>query len=246
MKILVIGESCRDIFHYGECSRLCPAAPVPVFKSVSIEKNGGMAKNVQENLNSLGVETDIVTNEGWTTITKTRYVDLNSNHMFLRVDENDDLYGKINLDISQKKDFEIYDAIVVSDYNKGFLSTHTLQKVSRLHSLVFLDTKKILGEWCNDFRFIKINNREYESTKRTLTKNLKEKLIITRGPYGSEHEGELFPVSSVEVKDTSGAGDTFLAALVKKYVETKDIKQSIVFANECATSVVQKRGVSAL
>jgi len=37
-----------------------------------------------------------------------------------------------------------------------------------------------------------------------------------------------------------------LAALVKKYVETKDIKQSIVFANECATLVVQKRGVSAL
>ena len=32
--ILVIGESCLDVFHYGECERLCPEAPVPVFNSI--------------------------------------------------------------------------------------------------------------------------------------------------------------------------------------------------------------------
>ena len=47
-----------------------------------------------------------------------------------------------------------------------------------------------------------------------------------------------------KVIDTSGAGDTFVSGLVVKYVQTGDIEQSIVFANECATRVVQKRGVS--
>ena len=70
------------------------------------------------------------------------------------------------------------------------------------------------------------------------------KLIITRGPYGCEYQTKIYPVSSVEVKDTSGAGDTFLSGLVRKYIETKDIGQSIKFANKCATKVVQKRGVS--
>jgi len=30
MKIIVIGESCKDIFVYGDCDRLSPEAPVPV------------------------------------------------------------------------------------------------------------------------------------------------------------------------------------------------------------------------
>jgi len=46
------------------------------------------------------------------------------------------------------------------------------------------------------------------------------------------------------MKDNSGAGDTFLAGLVYKYIETEgDIYVAIAFANECATQVVQKKGV---
>jgi bifunctional ADP-heptose synthase (sugar kinase/adenylyltransferase) len=30
MKILVIGDSCEDIFRYGKVNRLAPEAPVPV------------------------------------------------------------------------------------------------------------------------------------------------------------------------------------------------------------------------
>ena len=53
MKILIIGESCMDIFHYGECNRLTPEAPVPVFNSISLWKNGGMAMNVYNNFKML-------------------------------------------------------------------------------------------------------------------------------------------------------------------------------------------------
>ena len=52
-----------------------------------------------------------------------------------------------------------------------------------------------------------------------------------------------YAVKKVDVKDMTGAGDTFLAGLVVKYVLTKDIDKSIEFANKCATQVVQKKGV---
>jgi sugar/nucleoside kinase (ribokinase family) len=110
--------------------------------------------------------------------------------------------------------------------------------------LVFLDTKKHLGDWSEGYSFIKINHKEYEETKHTLDDQITAKLIITRGPHGCEYRGLGHPVPSVEVKDTSGAGDTFLAALAKTYVETRDISAAIEFANECATTVVQRRGVS--
>jgi sugar/nucleoside kinase (ribokinase family) len=50
-------------------------------------------------------------------------------------------------------------------------------------------------------------------------------------------------VPKVEVKDTGGAGDTFLSCLVYKYVQTSCIEQSIEFANFCSTKVVQYKGV---
>ena len=50
-------------------------------------------------------------------------------------------------------------------------------------------------------------------------------------------------MNKVDVKDMSGAGDTFMASLVCKYVKTGDIFESISFANICASKVVQKKGV---
>ena len=44
MSILVIGDSCIDIFIYGDIDRVCPEAPVPVFKPTSQTENPGMAK----------------------------------------------------------------------------------------------------------------------------------------------------------------------------------------------------------
>ena len=239
--ILVIGESCMDVFHYGSCLRLCPEAPVPVFSSHSIEKNGGMAMNTYNNILSLGGSVNIVTNHNWKDITKTRFVDRRTNHMFMRLDENDLNFDACNLKMI---DYSFYDAIVVSDYNKGFLSKDQLVTISQNSKLSFLDTKKILGPWAMDFDFIKINNSEFEKSKDFLDKTLLDKLIVTQGPHGCTYGGVKYPVQPVEVKDTSGAGDTFLSGFCVEYCESQNICQSIRFANECATKVVQKIGVA--
>ena len=240
MKILIIGESCRDIFHYGNCDRLCPEAPVPVFNTLEIIENGGMAMNVYSNVSSLGSEAILLTNKNWKDITKTRFVDKRSNHMFMRLDQNDTKYSKCDL---SEIDFSEYDAVIVSDYNKGFLSDEDLHQIGNKAKLSFIDTKRKFAKWINSFTFIKINHVEYKQNMHLINDEIKNKIIITRGIKGSVFRGKTYPVPPVEVKDPSGAGDTFVSGLCVKYCQTGDIDLSIQYANECATKAVQKRGV---
>ena len=243
-KVLILGESCKDIFNYGRCDRLCPDAPVPVFNGVNTVSTDGMAMNVAKNIMSLGVEVDIITNDGWENCKKSRYIDDKTNQMLLRIDENDEVVTPFNMFILPKEDVEKYDAVIISDYCKGFLTEDSMQYLSTLNDNVFLDTKRLLGDWCSDINFIKINYYEHDRTKHLLDNDIYERLIITLGSKGCKYKDEVFPVEKVEIKDSSGGGDTFIAGLVFKYLETNDMRQAIVFANECATKVVQKRGVS--
>jgi len=247
MRLLLIGESCTDIYHYGVCTRLCPDAPVPVFESKKINKNAGMAKNVEMNIRSISnnVNIDIITNPNWKEIKKTRYVDQKTNHMFLRLDENDDKYGRLDIELLKTLNFESYDAVIISDYNKGFITDEMLKLISDSHKLTFLDSKRKLSNWSRNFTFIKVNNIEYENSYDYLNKN-NHNLIITKGPHGCIYKNDVYPVEKVEIKDTSGAGDTFLAALVVNYVKSGDTDESIRFANKCATIVVQKQGVATI
>ena len=241
MKILIIGESCKDVFHYGSVKRLCPEAPVPVFNSEFISENGGMAMNVYNNIISLGYVPTILTNKNWQSITKTRFVEQNTNHMFMRLDQNDDSFSACDIG---EIDFTLFDAVVVSDYNKGFLSEEILREISHKHKLTFLDTKKKFGDWCEDFTFIKVNFSEYQNNLENITDTISQKLIVTRGQKGCTYQNKSYKVPMVEVKDTSGAGDTFVSALCVKYCETSDIDVSINYANKCATTVVQRKGVA--
>lgn len=241
MTVLVIGESCVDVFQYGDCKRLCPEAPVPVFNPTRKIENGGMAYNVFRNLQSLGIQCEIYTNNNYRQIKKTRFIDEKTNHMFMRLDENDLDFKRCNI---RDIDFSLYDAVIVSDYNKGFLFDEEIDFIGQSHDVVFLDTKKILGDWCKSVSYIKINLDEYEKTKHMLDNEIYKKLIITMGASGAEHNGIIYPVEKVEIKDTSGAGDTFVAGCVAEFLKTKDISKSIDYANACATTVVQKKGVS--
>lgn len=241
-KVLVIGDSCIDVFSYGRCERICPDAPVPVFIPTKVVENGGMAANVAANLESLGVETYLYTNDK--KIKKTRFIDAKTNHMFLRVDSNDD---KIEAapHLHSKDNLKEFDAIVVADYDKGFLTDDDLYYLCQNHDQVFVDTKKKLKGWQIDAFLIKINKDEFNSTKDTIDLTATN-LVVTMGNEGAVwmKTGETFGVEEVEVKDMTGAGDTFMAGLVAKFLETGSIEEGIKFGNACATQVVQKRGVS--
>jgi D-beta-D-heptose 7-phosphate kinase/D-beta-D-heptose 1-phosphate adenosyltransferase len=236
--ILVIGESCRDIFIYCDAPRLCPDIPVPVLNITNQSENVGMAKNVQRNIMSYIPSCDILTNLNWQNITKTRYVHEKTNHMFFRVDTPHNI-NKLNL---EDVDYG-YKIIVISDYNKGFITESDIEEITKNHDCVFLDTKKILGDWANNCKFIKINDFEYQNSKDKLTDTLKNKIIHTKGDEGCEFQNKQYKVKRVEVKDTSGAGDSFMAALVINYLNTNDIVSSIKFANDKASKVVTQIGV---
>ena len=108
-------------------------------------------------------------------------------------------------------------------------------------------TKKEIDDWIMNVKFIKINSIEYNNNVKYIKKNsnwLKDKLIVTRGKYGCEFNGNMFYVEDVPIKDVSGAGDTFLSALVVEYIKSQDIIKSIRFAQKCTTMVVQKQGVT--
>tara|TARA_R110000796_G_C14468722_1_gene425341 strand:+ start:224 stop:961 length:738 start_codon:yes stop_codon:yes gene_type:complete len=245
MNILVIGDSCVDVFVYGVIERLAPEAPVPVIKPVSKKENPGMASNVVANLKALGADVDVITNSK--TIRKVRYVDERYNQLVLRVDENDSCERiKINNGL---QDVGYFDAIIISDYCKGFLHEEDIYEItSRFSCPIFLDTKKQLGSWCENINFIKINHLEHlKNFERIPTyPKLEEKIIVTKGREGCEHKGITYQTQEVPVKDVSGAGDTFISGLVYEYVKSGDIEKSIKFAQECTTIVVQKTGVATI
>lgn len=241
MVILVIGEVCEDVFIYGSVNRLSPEAPVPIFVPKRVVRNSGMAGNVVNNVNSLvvGRKTHLIRQIG--TITKTRYVDDKSNHMFIRVDDGDD-----NVKLYDKEfNTTNYDVVIVSDYNKGFLSNeHLIQIGKTCTGISVIDSKrKLTQEIIDSYNFIKVNEHEYNNNKEILDKNL-SKVIITLGINGVRYMNNIIPSPSPkETIDVSGAGDTFVASFAVRFYETKDVELSIKFANEMSAIVVSKRGV---
>ena len=244
-KILIIGDSCTDVFVYGEINRICPEAPVPVVKPTHTTENGGMSKNVQRNIEVLGCDTNIITNDN--DIRKVRYVDNSSNQLVLRVDEHDYCESISEQQLNYIKQ-EKYDAIVISDYCKGFLDEKQIKWICEQNDNVFIDTKKKLGDWILGAKFIKINHLEHLKNFEIIPNypEFEDKLIVTKGSKGCIYNGKTFPVKEVAVKDVSGAGDTFLSGLVVEYINSYDIKKAINFAQECTTQVVQKLGVSTI
>jgi D-beta-D-heptose 7-phosphate kinase/D-beta-D-heptose 1-phosphate adenosyltransferase len=241
-RVLIIGDSCKDIYIYGKCERLCPDAPVPILIPIKQVENGGMAMNVFDNIKSIYEDVDIITNKK--IITKTRYVDVKTNQMLVRVDSENTLLDRI--DDLDKIDFGKYDVIVISDYCKGFLDIDDIKFICDNHENVFIDTKKIIGDYCLNAKVIKINELEYNNNLKAHVEieKFNHNLIVTLGGKGCKFGGVMYPVDNVDIKDMTGAGDTFISALVVKYITNRNITESIKFANECSTIIVQHKGVN--
>lgn len=228
---MLIGDNCKDIYQYGTIDRLSPEAPVPVFVPTRTEERDGMAANVFNNLEALGCHVNYLHGE---TSTKTRIIDARSKQQIVRIDNDIQ---------SQPLEFmtaipNVYDAVVVSDYNKGTVSYELIEELVALSIPIFIDTKKtnlarMQGAW------VKINDLEYSNITSECSG-----LIVTHGANGASviHHDITCPAPNVEVADVTGAGDTFLAALVYNYLHTKDIKSAVDFAILASSVTVQHFG----
>lgn len=235
-KVLLIGDSCEDEYIYGRCERISPEAPVPVMRFSKLETKAGMAANVCLNLQAFGIDITFLTNSE--KLVKTRFIDDKSNQQILRVD-NEERIKPLLLPISTDN----FDAIVISDYNKGYLTESKLFEVVEQSSCpVFIDSKKTLlpnKENC----FIKINDEEYQKLN---PENYTDNLIITKGSEGCIFRNTLYPAEKVKVYDVVGAGDTFLAALVHGYLKYANMDKALMLGNKAAAIAVQQPGTYVL
>jgi len=243
-KILVVGDGCVDVHVYGYCERLAPDSPVPVFVPNFRKTNLGMAGNVYQNVCSLNQPAVLKTNKN--KIEKKRYVHEETNHMFLRVDSSE---GKTERIDKIEADFlSQFSLVIISDYDKGFLEEADIKFICDNHDNVFIDTKKVIGDYCKNCRFLKINKNEYDRSSKFIEASswAHDKTIVTLGSKGCRLKDKIYSVERVEIKDLCGAGDTFMASLCVEFLKTSDIEKSLIFANECATQVVQQKGVNAV
>ena len=229
-KILLIGDDCVDVYQYGTVDRISPEAPVPVFESTYKETKPGMAGNVLRNLEVLGCEVDYLHSE---TSTKTRLIDVRSKQQIVRID-SDSRCTPLTFDTVIPPG---YDAIVVSDYNKGTVTYELLKELRKgFAGPILVDTKKTdlaQLEGC----IVKINQLEYNRITSECTN-----LIVTLGDRGAKWNDIHFTSKRVEVADVCGAGDTFLAALTYDYLVEDSISHAINFAIRASAITVQHIG----
>lgn len=247
LSVLVVGDSCTDVFVRGTCSRLSPEAPVPVLDHVTTEHRPGMAGNVVINLKALGVEPMLITQDE--IIKKTRFVEDRSGQHLLRFDETpevtpiDDFTTKLATDTLRS-----CDALVFVDYDKGFLHPLAIERLcytaNELDLPIYVDSKR---KDMSDYRQCHVKLNELEDETLFAHPLASEELIITLGSRGARRIADdtvYAPEQSYAQCDVVGAGDTFLAGYVYAHLVTGDVPTAIRFANDCASSVVKQFGTS--
>ena len=232
LKVLLIGDTCIDRYVYGTCSRLSPEGPVPVLEQTRTQETMGMAWNVRDNLMAFGMDVHLLTNIKRPI--KTRFVDERSNQQIMRLDEDD-----IVEPFTCKFPGGDFDAMVISDYNKGFLSKEKIFELCEwFKKPVFIDSKKsVLPRQC----FLKLNDGEAQKLEGDYPF-----LIVTKGSDGATFKNKMYPGVKVPVFDVAGAGDTFLSSLVYFYLSTGVMETAIPFANKAAAIAVSNPGTYVL
>jgi D-beta-D-heptose 7-phosphate kinase / D-beta-D-heptose 1-phosphate adenosyltransferase len=286
-KVLVIGDIFLDIFSTGTIDRISPESHVPVFKLNSNDLRLGGAANVALNLQLLNINTTLIgkiSNDNYgreikkilkknritlinlkckKTIVKHRF--MTAHGQVLRVDDEEIStntyldYKKISYQLRKK-----YDAIYISDYDKGFIDKKINKILINKKTTIFCDPKNKDLDFFKGFDFIKPNekyiknivNEDFKEKKfiqniRKLQKKYSIKnFIITLGDKGSlfiNKKKVIFQKSKkINFYDLSGAGDTFGAVFLKAYLDKKNIKEILELSNFAAEKVICKKGTAAI
>lgn len=186
-------------------------------------------------------------------LVKTRICHSETHQQFLRLDNNL-RFSEGDIQRYANKCYyyngKEFDAVIVSDYNKGLVNSFLISKLKEVTCPIFVDTKNPdLSVWdqLNDC-VIKINDKEY---KKCTSTSKRHPLIITKGKKGADlrippsKEVQNFPVKEVQNGEVTGAGDVHLAGLVVFYMENdRKLPEAVDFANRAARKSVEKFGTT--
>jgi len=232
LKILVIGDGCVDEYRYGQIKRVNPEAPAPLLSFELSEEKMGMAFNVAQNLRSFGAEVTLAVPAELSR--KIRYVDRRTGQQLLRVDTDV---------VAQPYLFEhglpAFDAIVISDYNKGFVQHSTIQNLRRkFDGPIYMDTKKTDLASFRDV-YIKINQRELQAA---VSLPGADRLIVTHGSKGCEYRGIMPPRKGHRGRRCVRCRRCVLVGYGGNAPKTGDMAAAVAFANEKAALSCQSMG----
>ncbi|EDP6837742.1 D-glycero-beta-D-manno-heptose-7-phosphate kinase [Campylobacter lari] len=282
-KILVVGDFMVDRYIWCDCTRISPEAPVMVVKSQKEDKRLGGAGNVYANLKSLGAEVfalGLVGNDesgrflkenlnARLLVEKDRKTPLKSrvlshSQQVLRLDDENDFDTKLEDEIIQeyKKIAKDYDAIVLSDYAKGVLTSKVtkslIEHANTLNLPILIDPKGSDFSKYQNATLLTPNKKEaiqalgvekIDNLEKAL-KKLKDDLNLTYSIITLSEEGialydeklHIIPAKALEVYDVTGAGDSVIAMLAYTLALKVDIIKACELANDAAAVVVAKVG----
>jgi rfaE bifunctional protein kinase chain/domain len=299
VKILVVGDVMLDKYLWGDVKRISPEAPVPVVNLKQTSYIAGGAANVAANIAGLGarpflvgvvgddaegcmlpevlagtnVSTDhLVKLSNRQTTVKTRVIA--HNQQILRIDRETTLeLSEDDLEIVWQKIeslLSVISIIVVSDYNKGFLSGKLLSRlitqakakgISVLIDPKGRDYNKYRGatvitpnkfEAADICRLDGFGEKEILQAGNELISKLEvSALLITRGEEGMTlfEEGKMpvhLEAQARHVYDVTGAGDTVIASLAVALGAGESFAEAAELANTAAGLVVSEVGTTAV
>ncbi|MEW6587167.1 MAG: D-glycero-beta-D-manno-heptose-7-phosphate kinase [Nitrospirota bacterium] len=295
--ILVIGDLILDRYIWGRVSRISPEAPVPIVEVTAEDFLLGGASNVAHNIVSLGCGATVVGFAGndrggdilrkmldekkirhdgvvWTsrpTTMKTRVIAHSQQVVRFDREDNNRADGRILAQLIGyvKNSLPNNDAVIISDYKKGVVSSNLVREILRYakqkNVFVAVDPKVGHFHFYKNASLITPNVQEASVASgidikdeksliqagRSLLKKLScAAVLITRG----EHGVSLFRKDSVihiptiakNVYDVTGAGDTVIAVFTLAYVSGAAMEEAAVIANHAAGVVVGEVGTAVI
>lgn len=296
--ILVVGDIMLDVFIRGNALRISPEAPIPVVSHVKTSNQLGGAANVACNLVKWNAEVEMfgafgndekgaeilkLTKSqnirlgedcgggGRATITKVRVI-AGPQHV-CRVDFEDSpqAYAPSETQIAQViSAIDRADAVVVSDYAKGFITEELMRQVvekcNRTGKVLCVDPKPRNKISYKNPYLLKPNKKEAlelaglsvdaifkypteEVCGRIFEKYSPKYLVITLGEDGmllADKSGikKVLPSRVLSVFDVSGAGDTVVSMLAFALACGMDIEDAMAAASTAAGIVVGKAGTA--
>ncbi|MCP4604436.1 MAG: D-glycero-beta-D-manno-heptose-7-phosphate kinase [Proteobacteria bacterium] len=296
-RIAVFGDAILDEYRIGAVSRISPEAPVPILNEKRQFSRLGGACNVFRNLalsgarvklfsvvgndRSGGILNDLtaksrgecflLTEDGRRTPTKSRL--LAEQQQILRIDSEStkDIHESLaeNVIDEFKSELAEYCCVVLSDYQKGFLTeslTKSLIGLARDNDIpVIVDPKDVDFSKYAGASIVKPNLEEsirayrvatssepadFLSMGQTLRREYRfPSLLVTRGKDGmclfQKNSTVEFPTKAQEVYDVTGAGDTVTAYLSLGMASGLHLNTAIEVSNVAACFCVSKLGAVA-